>query len=558
MAKFNKPVSGVQTLPKRPTAPIRSVSTVPDAVTHERGTDFKQDTCSELFRLAVTNMVGENTFYESGKVRDRRFVSLIHKAVAEDPSWVARFVPYLRKDMFMRSASIVMAAEYAKAILDLQADSDRPRKGPKVRALLAEAPSIRSVIDSAIFRGDEPAEMIAYWHAAHGRKLPMGVKRGIADAATRLYHERNALKYDGTANTWRFGDVIELVRPRPKDESQSALFHYLIDRTHGTGEDVSALLEQLPRIAANKRLNALPTKDRRKFLNSPGAIEKLSEAGFTWESLSGWLADGKGMDAQAWESIIPSMGYMALLRNLRNFDEAPPGAGTPALGGISDAVANKVIAKLTDPEEVAKSMQFPFRFLSAYKEVPSDRWQHALGVALDLSTGNVPVLDGGTLILGDVSGSMTSGTLSKLGSVRPIDISVLFAMMVAKQWPNSRLVLFGTDSKEVTLTPGASILKQVKRNVNNHGLGHGTNTWQAVTRHYQGERRVICFTDMQSHYGSWSKPKGVSFYNVDLQGYELANAQSGSDGWYNFAGFSDKMFLALPLLENLKDATWPF
>ena len=54
----------------------------------------------------------------------------------------------------------------------------------------------------------------------------------------------------------------------------------------------------------------------------------LAAAGMTWEdvlSLAGSTVD----KAALWTALIPSMGYMALLRNLRNFDEA----------GVPDEVA---------------------------------------------------------------------------------------------------------------------------------------------------------------------------------------------------------------------------
>ena len=60
MAKF----SGTKRRPLRPnlTAPIR---TVRDRLrTHEGGAAFARDAESELFLLAATNMVGEDTFYE--------------------------------------------------------------------------------------------------------------------------------------------------------------------------------------------------------------------------------------------------------------------------------------------------------------------------------------------------------------------------------------------------------------------------------------------------------------------------------------------------------------
>jgi hypothetical protein len=92
------------------------------------------------------------------------------------------------------------------------------------------------------------------------------------------------------------------------------------------------------------------------------------------------------------------MGYMALLRNLRNFDQV----------GISEESAQLVSSKLANADEVARSRQFPMQFVSAYKAVESERWKPALEKAVELSMVNVPRLPGKTLVLVDVSGSMVS------------------------------------------------------------------------------------------------------------------------------------------------------
>lgn len=49
---------------------------------------------------------------------------------------------------------------------------------------------------------------------------------------------------------------------------------------------------------------------------------------------------------------------------------------------------------LADPERVAKSRQFPFRFLAAYNAAPSLRWSWAPEKALNASLSNVPSLPG--------------------------------------------------------------------------------------------------------------------------------------------------------------------
>ena len=109
MAKFSA---------KRVRPMVRSaIKTVgkPTTRTFEGARALVRDPKSELFLLAITNMVGEATFYEGADARDERFVELIHQVTNEDPVWMQRFVPWLRNDALMRSAAVVAAAEYVAA-----------------------------------------------------------------------------------------------------------------------------------------------------------------------------------------------------------------------------------------------------------------------------------------------------------------------------------------------------------------------------------------------------------------------------------------------------------
>ncbi|MET8046507.1 hypothetical protein ABZU75_02825 [Streptosporangium sp. NPDC005286] len=45
-------------------------------------------------------------------------------------------------------------------------------------------------------------------------------------------------------------------------------------------------------------------------------------------------------------------------------------------------MAARVAAQPADPEPVARSRQFPFRFLAAYRAAPSLRWAYPLKRAL--------------------------------------------------------------------------------------------------------------------------------------------------------------------------------
>jgi hypothetical protein len=364
--------------------------------THEGGRAYEREPEAELFLLAATNMVGEDTFYERAADRDARFVDLIHRVTATNAAFIAGdgedkigFAQYLRQHMGMRSAAVVMAAEY----------------------VAAGGANGRSVIARALQRADEPAELIGYWMAMYGRNLPMPVKRGVADAVRRLYTERAALRYDGLSRSIRMADVIELTHPSPKDARQSALFKHLLDRRHHAEARPDPAL--LPILAAAAELEAIPADERRAVLRARGR-QALADAGFSWERLSGWLPGG--LDAEAWEAVIPSMGVMALVRNLRNFDRA----------GISD---DAVIAKLTDPVQVATARLFPYQVWAGYAHAPSDDWKRALGRTLDLTVANIPALDG-TLIVIDTSGPMQA-PVSNRSRLQRVEVAAVMAMATA-------------------------------------------------------------------------------------------------------------------------------
>ncbi|GLY31327.1 TROVE domain-containing protein [Kineosporia sp. NBRC 101731] len=500
--------------------------------THEGGRGYGRDAKSELYLLAVTNMVSENTFYEAASDRDQRFRALVHAVTLEDPSWIARFVPYLRDGMNLRSASVVMAAEYALAL----------RGAPE--STRAQAPSVRTVIGAALRRTDEPGEFIGYWKLRTGKvTLPGGVQRGVGDAVARLFSEYGALKYDGRSHGVRLGDVIELTHPRAGSAAQGDLYTYLLDRRHHPDE-VRAGLGRLPMITANRALDEMPQEQRAAFLREPGAPARLTEAGFTWEELSGWL--NGPMDAAAWGAVLPSMGFMARLRNLRNFDKA----------GLTDAAVAPVIAMLSDPVKVARSRQFPFRFLAAYRAAPSLRWAYPLEQAVNHSLAAVPSLPGRTLILIDRSGSMWA-PLSARSDLNRADAAAIFGTALAARAQDATLVQFGTTSQVVARKKGESVMKVLDR----FGDLGGTNTASALRERYAQHDRVVIVTDEQVSQGQnvdAAVPPQVPLYTWNLAGYQAGHTPSGHANRHTFGGLTDAAFRMIPLIEAGKSADWPF
>jgi hypothetical protein len=531
MSKFNQ--AGTRTAVS---SPIKTTGVT--GTTHEGAPGYGRDVKSELFLLSVANMVGEQTFYENASERDTRFRNLVITAAEQDPDWVARFLPWLRAEGNMRTAPLVAAAELVRA---------KP-----------EGMRTRAVVNSVLQRADEPSEILAYWLATYGKPIPIALKRGVADAIVRLYTERSLLKYDSADRAVRFGDVVDLVQPayhhaEVRGTWRYDLYGHALDRRHGRDKPIPESLELLNRRA---KLMAIKDPAARQLMLDPVA---LASAGMTWESLAGWLQGP--MDAKAWESVIPSMGYMALLRNLRNFDET----------GVSDEVAATIAAKLSDPAEVAKSRQFPMRFLSAYRAAPSLRWAHPLDKALTASIANIPYTRGRTLVLVDTSSSMDMG-FSKDGTLMRWDAAALFGVALAQRCEQADVVSFssaqrfygdptGTKTKEFPLRKGESLLKSIERwKGDGYFLGGGTDTAGALRKHFGGHDRVVIVTDEQAErddVGS-AMPAKVPLLTFNLAGYRRGHAPSGDGLRVAVGGLTDAAFRMIPLLESGRSSAWPW
>lgn len=524
MSRFNKRAAKAQ-----PASRVTSTGRV--LRTYEGGRGHERDARSELFLLSVANFVSQQTFYENGADRDDRFARLVRQLAVEDPAWTAGLLGWLRGEGNLRTASIVGAAEYVKARLD---------------AGVTDGPANRQVIASVLRRPDEPGELLAYWTATYGRAVPKPVKRGVADAVQRLYNGKSLLKYDTASKGYRFGDILNLVHAAPDADKpwQGELFRYALDRRHNPDTAVPPASNTV--LTAHRELMALPVEQRRAVVTSEGGAERLAAAGMTWEALAGWLQGP--MDKAAWEAVIPSMGAMALVRNLRNFDQA----------GVSDEVAARVAARISDPAEVARSRQFPFRYLAAYQHAPSLRWAYPLEQALGHSLANVPALPGRTLVLVDRSGSMWA-RLSDRSQLNRADAAAIFGTALALRAEQADLVEFGTTSRNLTYGKGESVLKILGR----FGDLGGTDTTSAVRAHYRGQDRVLIVTDEQytfNRHGDPTQqvPAHVPVYTWNLAGYRAGHGPSGKANRHTFGGLTDAAFRMVPLLESARDADWPW
>lgn len=494
------------------------------ATTFEGHEGFQRKDKSALFLLAAGSLGGEGSFYESTDARTKRFVDLARRVAVKDPAWTASFLGWLRSEGNMRTASVVGAVEAADALVK------------------AGIPGGRQIVASALQRADEPGEAMAYWLATRGRKvlMPKPIKRGIADAAEKLYTEFSFMKYDSQRSAVRFADVIEMVRPDPTEGMKGELYRYIIEDRHNRG---IAPGESLVMIRAQRDLRARFEENPRVLLDS----EALKAAGFTWEDALS-LAGTKLDKALIWKSVLPTLGYMALIRNLRNIDEAK----------VPDKDVAAAIARISDPAQVARSRQLPFRFYSAYKNAPSLRWGHALDVALNESLGNIPTLGGRTLILIDTSGSMRD-RLSAKSDMMYQEVAGLFGIALAMK---GEADVYGWADRPFHFpVNGTSVLKNLEEYMRRNGeVGHSTNLDAAIRGSYVPGKydRMVVISDMQvMSYGGGLIPTDIPCYFFNLAGYAAAAIET-TGRVYELGGLTDHTFKMITMLEAGESGKWPW
>lgn len=512
------------------------------------GEGFARDAREELFVLASTNFVGHDSFYERGGDRDARMVALVHDLARTDPDWVAAFAAWLRDEGNMRSASLIVAAEY------LRAGGRWPRR----------------VIASVLLRADEPGEMLGYWITNYGRNLPMPLKRGISDACARLYTQRNALRFDGTNKEYRWADVIRLCHAKPVDAEQATLYRHLIGRrlSGSIGFPEPPVPFDLRLLDADRRLMSAPNEARRALLST------ALDSRWPWERVAGWLPGG--MDAEAWSALIPTMGVGALLRNLRNFDEAR----------VPDHVAQIAASKIGNPVDVHASRVLPMQFLTAWKVLTSMRWGPALEAGLNASVENLPDLPGRTLILVDISPSMDSdlAVARTDGGKRGVTVTPplrweaagVFGIALAQRCEEADVYLFDFDpTHKLDVLPHDSILRlttEIGRLVKD---ADGTDTLGALARTYKGHDRVVILTDEQTgaHAGrSWNGRRGLHVFGTwddvsqikcpvltwNLDGSAVGHTPSGWRNWHTYGGLNDAAFRTIRTVERRSRGGWPW
>jgi hypothetical protein len=334
-----------------------------------------------------------------------------------------------------------------------------------------------------IQRVDEMAELLAIVfemqrkRGQNRRKVPHGWIKGI-HAVLPKFNEYQLAKYKGDGDAIKLRDVLRIARPKPKDEAQSALWRRVV-----------------------KHELAIPD---------------------TWEVE---LSAGKDK-RETFERLIREnkLGYLALLRNLRNMIEA---------GVDEQLVAQAIIARKGGAERV-----LPFRFIAAARAAP--RFEPYLDQALCETISELPVLPGKTIVLIDVSQSMEA-KLSARSDMTRMDAAAALGAIVTG---TLQVFTFSNQTVEVPPRRGMAGVDVILRSQ----MHSGTYLGNAV-KHANGlpHDRLIVVTDEQSH-DPVPRPSAECAYLINVASYQ--NGVGYRDGWVHIDGFSESVLRYIHAIEG--------
>jgi hypothetical protein len=481
---------------------------------HEGAQAFKLDARMELYSSVVTTSLS-NKFYESADKRMDRIRALIAK---NDPAFVAKLAVYTRNKMYLRSVPLMLAVELAKT-----------QSGNTV---------VSKTVKGVVQRADEITELLAYYQMANERKsvkklnkLSKQIQRGLAEAFN-TFDEYQFAKYDRAAEI-KLKDALFIVHPKAVDEKQQLIFDKIAKSTLETPYTWETALSAL---------------GQQKFSSERGKLNAFREK---------------------WEELVLSkkLGYMAMLRNLRNIIEA----------GVSTEVIDQVCSYLSDKEAVIKSKQLPFRFLAAYREIKMissgavPKVLDALEKAVEQCAGNIRGFGSDTslVIACDVSGSMQKA-ISEKSKILNYDIGLMLGMLLQSRCENVQTGMFG-DTWKIINVSRKSVLANVQEFYKREGeVGYSTNGYlvlkDLINRKVLVDK-IMMFTDCQlwnsnladkltqnSLTSLWTQYKCIApdakLYLFDLAGYGNTPLQVERNDVFLIAGWSDKIFDVLASLEE--------
>jgi 60 kDa SS-A/Ro ribonucleoprotein len=460
------------------------------------GAAYKQSPEMELVSILLTSFA-QDQFYRNAEQTFDQLGKLVRKVA---PDFAAKAAIYARKEFGMRSITHVLAIELA--------------------AYASGEVWAKHFYDRIAHRPDDMLEIAAAYRAKGGKNLPNAMKKGFALAFNR-FDAYQLAKYRGEGKTFKLVDLVNLVHPVANERNVRAL-HELVNGNLKNTRTWEAKLTQAGQLAET-------------------ADEKTKMKAAAWNEL---LAENK-------------LGYLALLRNLRNIAEQ-----------AETQVVKMALVQLTDAKRIGSSLVMPFQILVAMDAIEASdtkykvRIQAALSDALEITLSNVPRFEGETLVVLDDSGSMAAPARGNgFGNRSCITLGAAFAAALFKS-NDADLMRFSDNASYVSINKRDSMMTIAGKLIKNARAG-GTNFHDIFQKANKAYDRIIILSDMQGWVGvgtpggvfdAYKKRTGANpfVYSFDLAGY--GSLQFDESKVFCLAGFSDKVFDIMTMLERDRNA----
>lgn len=434
--------------------------------THEGAVAARMTPTQALRRSVLAAMLWEGEFYESGVAIADRIQSLAMEVPVET---LAALAIEAREVAKLRHVPLLLLVVLAK-------------RG-------SGSALVSRTIERVIQRADELSEFLALYWALNPardarRKAPLSaqVKKGLA-AAFLKFDAYQIAKYD-RAKDVRLRDVLFLAHVKPKTDEQGALFGRLVE-------------------------NALETPDTWEVALSAGGDKKE-----TFERL---LRENK-------------LGYLALLRNLRNMEQA----------GVDRTLVNTAIRARKGADRV-----LPFRFTAAARHAPA--FEPALDQALVDSIKAAQPLKGSTVVLVDVSYSMNSALSAKSDLTR-MDAAATLASIIPGD--DVRVFTFSQALVETPARKGMAGVDAIRRSQPWQGTALASAI-RAINDKVPTDRLIVITDEQaQSEAKSMPAPKAPRAYMINV-----ASARNGigyGNGWTHIDGFSENVLRFVAESESIQ------
>ena len=242
----------------------------------------------------------------------------------------------------------------------------------------------------------------------------------------------------------------------------------------------------------------------------------------TWE-----VALSSGTDKrEAWQRLLTEnkLGALALLRNLRNMREV----------GVEEELV------LSALRSMSTARVLPFRFLAAARY--ASQWEETLEQAMLKCVAGQEKLAGKTIVLVDISGSMTA-PLSRRSEMQRTDAAYGLAVLLREIGEKVSVFSFSDDLVEVPARRGFALRDAIGASQRHNS----TQLGKAVESLNQKEQydRLIVISDEQAH-DSVPGPK-ANGYVINVANYKNG---VGYGKWTHIDGWSEAVVEYIRTLEQ--------